>query len=119
MPKADLVAVARVAGIMAAKRTPDLIPLCHPLQLTGVEVPVTSDHASPGVQIEATVRTIGKISFEMEALTVCHMCARPSTAPCVSRTSASSRSRAAGQADIAQSSYRAARGRIPFRLFRP
>ena len=62
-------AVARVAGIMAAKRTPDLIPLCHPLQLTGVEVALTPDHGSPGIDIEATVRTTGKTGVEMEALT--------------------------------------------------
>jgi cyclic pyranopterin phosphate synthase len=69
MPKGDVLAVARVAGIMAAKRTPDLIPLCHPLQLTGVEVVLTPDHASPGIEIEATVRTTGKTGVEMEALT--------------------------------------------------
>jgi len=69
MPKGDVLAVARVAGIMAAKRTPDLIPLCHPLQLTGVEVILTPDDASPGIEIEATVRTTGKTGVEMEALT--------------------------------------------------
>ncbi|MGE0134511.1 MAG: cyclic pyranopterin monophosphate synthase MoaC [Dehalococcoidia bacterium] len=69
LPKGDVLAVARVAGIMAAKRTPDLIPLCHPLQLTGVEVALTPDHDSPGIDIEATVRTTGKTGVEMEALT--------------------------------------------------
>ncbi len=69
MPKGDVLAVARVAGIMAAKRTPDLIPLCHPLQLTGVEVMLAPDHGSPGIEIEATVRTTGKTGVEMEALT--------------------------------------------------
>ncbi|MEZ4553176.1 MAG: cyclic pyranopterin monophosphate synthase MoaC [Dehalococcoidia bacterium] len=69
LPKGDVLAVARVAGIMAAKRTPDLIPLCHPLQLTGVEVALTPDHGSPGIDIEATVRTTGKTGVEMEALT--------------------------------------------------
>ena len=68
-PKGDVLAVARVAGIMAAKRTPDLIPLCHPLQLSGVEVALTPDHASPGIDIEATVRTTGRTGVEMEALT--------------------------------------------------
>ena len=69
VPKGDVLAVARVAGIMAAKRTPDLIPLCHPLQLSGVEVALTPDHASPGIDIEATVRTTGRTGVEMEALT--------------------------------------------------
>ena len=69
VPKGDVIATARLAGIMAAKRTPDLIPLCHPLQLTGVEVVLTPDHASPGIEIEATVRTTGKTGVEMEALT--------------------------------------------------
>ncbi len=68
-PKGDVLAVARVAGIMAAKRTPDLIPLCHPLPLSGVEVVLTADHASPGIDIEATVRTTGRTGVEMEALT--------------------------------------------------
>ncbi|MGE0227853.1 MAG: cyclic pyranopterin monophosphate synthase MoaC [Dehalococcoidia bacterium] len=69
MPKGDVLAVARVAGIMAAKRTPDLIPLCHPLQLTGVDVALTPDHDAPAIDIEATVRTTGKTGVEMEALT--------------------------------------------------
>jgi len=69
VPKGDVLAIARVAGIMAAKRTPDLIPLCHPLQLSGVEVALTPDHASPGIDIEATVRTTGRTGVEMEALT--------------------------------------------------
>jgi cyclic pyranopterin phosphate synthase len=69
MPKGDVLAVARVAGIMAAKRTPDLVPLCHPLPISGVEVNLTPDHASPGIDIEATVRTTGRTGVEMEALT--------------------------------------------------
>ncbi|MSQ41751.1 MAG: cyclic pyranopterin monophosphate synthase MoaC [Dehalococcoidia bacterium] len=69
VPKGDVLAVARVAGIMAAKRTPELIPLCHPLPLSGVEVVLTPDHRSPGIEIEATVRTTGQTGVEMEALT--------------------------------------------------
>lgn len=69
MPKGDALATARIAGIMAAKRTPDLIPLCHPLLLTHVAVDVRLDAAASTVQIEATVRTIGKTGVEMEALT--------------------------------------------------
>ena len=67
LPKGDALAVARVAGIMAAKRTPDLIPLCHPLPITGVEVDLVPE--SEGVRITATVRTTGRTGVEMEALT--------------------------------------------------
>ena len=69
MPKGDVLAVARVAGIMAAKRTPDLIPLCHPIQIAGVEVVLTPDAASSTIEIEATVRTTGQTGVDMEALT--------------------------------------------------
>ena len=69
MPKGDVLAVARVAGIMAAKRTPDLIPLCHPIQIAVVEVVLTPDAASSTIEIEATVRTTGQTGVEMEALT--------------------------------------------------
>jgi cyclic pyranopterin monophosphate synthase len=69
LPKGDVLAVARVAGIMAAKRAPDLIPLCHPLLLTHVAVELTPDEIAAAVQIEATVRTTGKTGVEMEALT--------------------------------------------------
>jgi cyclic pyranopterin phosphate synthase len=68
-PKGDVLAVARVAGIMAAKRAPDLIPLCHPLLLTHVAVELLPDAAAAAVRIEATVRTTGKTGVEMEALT--------------------------------------------------
>jgi cyclic pyranopterin phosphate synthase len=68
-PKGDVLATARIAGIMAAKRTSDLIPLCHPLMLTRVVVEITADAASSTVQIEANVRTSGKTGVEMEALT--------------------------------------------------
>ena len=67
--KGDVLAVARLAGIMAAKRTADLIPLCHPLPVTKVAVDLTPDPALPGVQVEATVRTSGQTGVEMEALT--------------------------------------------------
>ncbi|MCE8523807.1 cyclic pyranopterin monophosphate synthase MoaC [Ruegeria pomeroyi] len=67
--KGDVLAVARLAGIMGAKRTPDLIPLCHPLALTKVAVELTLDPDLPGVRITATVRTTGQTGVEMEALT--------------------------------------------------
>jgi cyclic pyranopterin phosphate synthase len=67
LPKGDALAVARVAGIMGAKRTPDLIPLCHPLPITGVEVDLTVE--VDAVAITATVRTTGRTGVEMEALT--------------------------------------------------
>ena len=66
--KGDVLGVARVAGIMAAKRTPELIPLCHPLQLTDVSVAFVTDSALPGVRVEATVRSVGRTGVEMEAL---------------------------------------------------
>jgi cyclic pyranopterin phosphate synthase len=67
--KGDVLGVARLAGIMGAKKTPDLIPLCHPLPITKVTVDLTPDRSLPGVQIEATVKTTGKTGVEMEALT--------------------------------------------------
>jgi len=67
--KGDVLTVAQIAGIGAAKRTSDLIPLCHPLPLTQVEVELSLDEALPGVQITATARTVGKTGVEMEALT--------------------------------------------------
>jgi len=67
LPKGDALAVARVAGIMGAKRTPDLIPLCHPLPLTGVEVDLAVE--ADAVAITATARTTGRTGVEMEALT--------------------------------------------------
>jgi cyclic pyranopterin phosphate synthase len=66
--KGDVLGVARVAGIMAAKRTSELIPLCHPLPLTDVALTLVTDPAIPGVRVEATVRTIGRTGVEMEAL---------------------------------------------------
>jgi cyclic pyranopterin monophosphate synthase len=67
--KGDVLGVARVAGIMAAKRTPELIPLCHPLPLTSVEVDLQLDAHLPGVQITATARCTAQTGVEMEALT--------------------------------------------------
>jgi len=67
--KGDVIGTARLAGIMAAKRTSDLIPLCHPLMLTKVSVEITEDHALPGLRVTATARLTGKTGVEMEALT--------------------------------------------------
>jgi cyclic pyranopterin monophosphate synthase len=67
--KGDVLSVARLAGIMAAKRTADLIPLCHPLPVTKVAVELVADPALPGIRIEATVKTSGQTGVEMEALT--------------------------------------------------
>lgn len=66
--KGDVLGVARLAGIMAAKRTADLIPLCHPLPLTRAALDLRPDPALPGVRIHATVRTAGTTGVEMEAL---------------------------------------------------
>jgi cyclic pyranopterin phosphate synthase len=67
--KGDVLSVARLAGIMGAKRTPDLIPLCHPLALTSVQVDLTLDEARNAVDITATCKLSGKTGVEMEALT--------------------------------------------------
>jgi cyclic pyranopterin monophosphate synthase len=67
VPKGDVLAVARISGIMAAKKTPDLIPLCHPLFLSGVDV--TAEVTDGGVELSATVRTTERTGVEMEALT--------------------------------------------------
>ena len=73
VPKGDALAVARIAGIMAAKRTPDLVPLCHPLSISGVTVDleITDD----GVHISAAVRTTDRTGVEMEALTAASVAA--------------------------------------------
>jgi len=68
-PKGDVLATARIAGIMAAKRTSDLIPLCHPLMLSRIAVEITPAPSGDALHIEATVRTTGKTGVEMEALT--------------------------------------------------
>ena len=67
--KGDVLSVAQLAGIMGAKRTPDLIPLCHPLSLTSVKVDLTCDPARNAVDITATCKLAGKTGVEMEALT--------------------------------------------------
>ena len=67
--KGDVIAVAQVAGVMAAKRTCELIPMCHPLLLTNVDVQIRPDEQESALQITATVRTTGKTGVEMEALT--------------------------------------------------
>ena len=67
--KGDVLGVARLAGIMAAKKTADLIPLCHPLPITKVALELTPDPALPGIRITATVKTGGQTGVEMEALT--------------------------------------------------
>jgi cyclic pyranopterin monophosphate synthase len=69
VPKGDVLAVARVAGIMATKRTPDLVPLCHPIAVHGVEVAVEPADDADEVRITATVRTADRTGVEMEALT--------------------------------------------------
>ncbi len=69
MKKGDVLGAARIAGIMAAKRTHELIPLCHPLALTGIEVEIAPDEALPGLRIQATARVRGATGVEMEALT--------------------------------------------------
>jgi cyclic pyranopterin phosphate synthase len=69
MKKGDVLTVAQLAGVMAAKRTAELIPLCHPLPLSHISVELSLDEALPGVQITASVRTRGKTGVEMEALT--------------------------------------------------
>jgi cyclic pyranopterin phosphate synthase len=67
--KGDVLGIARIAGIQGAKRTADLIPLCHPLPVSKVALELTPDAALPGVQITATVKTTGPTGVEMEALT--------------------------------------------------
>lgn len=73
--KGDVLGIARLAGIMAAKKTPDLIPLCHPLPITKVSVELTVNEASNCVDIEATVKTTGQTGVEMEALTAVNIAA--------------------------------------------
>jgi cyclic pyranopterin phosphate synthase len=68
-PKGSVIATAELAGIMAAKRTADLIPLCHPLPLTKAAVTIEPDESLPGFRVSAEVRTVGATGVEMEALT--------------------------------------------------
>ncbi|MDA4634725.1 cyclic pyranopterin monophosphate synthase MoaC, partial [Escherichia coli] len=67
--KGDVIGTARIAGIMAAKKTHDLIPLCHPLLLSRISVDIDADKALPGLRVRATVKLTGKTGVEMEALT--------------------------------------------------
>ena len=67
--KGDVLTVARIAGIMAAKRTSDLIPLCHPIAINKIAIDLTLDETNNAIDIRATVRTTGKTGVEMEALT--------------------------------------------------
>jgi cyclic pyranopterin phosphate synthase len=67
--KGDVLSISQVAGIMAAKKTSELIPLCHPIALTKIDVDLALDDLLPGVLIIATARTVGKTGVEMEALT--------------------------------------------------
>jgi len=67
--KGDVLAVAKIAGVMAAKRTSELIPLCHPLEITAVDVSFRTDARRGEIEIEASVRTLGRTGVEMEALT--------------------------------------------------
>lgn len=69
VPKGDVIATARIAGIMAAKKTSDLIPLCHPLPVSKVAIDITPDPALPGLEITAVVRCTARTGVEMEALT--------------------------------------------------
>ena len=73
--KGDVLAVARLAGIMGAKQCSTLIPLCHPLPITKVAVDLIPDETLPGVRIEATVKTTGQTGVEMEALTAVNIAA--------------------------------------------
>ena len=68
LAKGDALGVARLAGIMAAKRTAELIPLCHPIALTDLRVDITIDESLPGLQVEATAKTAAQTGVEMEAL---------------------------------------------------
>ncbi len=69
VPKGDVFGVARIAGIMAAKRTSELIPLCHPLNISSVAIDVRVDHDRGGIEIQSTVKVAGQTGVEMEALT--------------------------------------------------
>ena len=71
MKKGDVIATARIAGIMAAKKTSDLIPLCHPLALTKVSIDIEPDETLPGLSVNASAKVSGQTGVEMEALTAC------------------------------------------------
>ena len=69
VPKGDVLGVARIAGIMAAKKTSDIVPMCHPLELTGINVDFSSNIEKGEITIKANVKTVGKTGVEMEAMT--------------------------------------------------
>jgi cyclic pyranopterin phosphate synthase len=69
IPKGDVFVVAKIAGIMAAKKTSEMIPMCHPLELTGIDISFTKNTDRGEITIEATVRTVGRTGVEMEAMT--------------------------------------------------
>ena len=69
MKKGDVLTVAQIAGVMGAKRTPDLIPMCHPIQITGIDLDLSLDETRFSVEIYATVSCTGRTGVEMEALT--------------------------------------------------
>jgi cyclic pyranopterin phosphate synthase len=69
IPKGDVFGVARIAGIMAAKKTSDMIPMCHPLELTGIDIHFRTNDESGEIIIEAGVKTVGRTGVEMEAMT--------------------------------------------------
>jgi cyclic pyranopterin phosphate synthase len=71
LKKGDVLATARIAGVMAAKRTHDLVPLCHPLALNDVQVAINEREDGKGLNVATSVRTSGKTGVEMEALTAC------------------------------------------------
>jgi cyclic pyranopterin phosphate synthase len=74
-PKGDVLGTARTAGVLAAKRTPELIPLCHPLRLTGIDIAFYDDARRARLTVEARVRTVDKTGVEMEALTAASVAA--------------------------------------------
>ena len=75
MKKGDVLTVAQVAGVMGAKRTPDIIPMCHPIQLTGIDLDLSLNEEKYSVEIKATVSCAGKTGVEMEALTAASVAA--------------------------------------------
>ena len=74
-PKGDLLAVARIAAIQGAKRTSELIPLCHPLPISGMDISIEPDPSLPGLKVQASCRTTGQTGVEMEALTAASVAA--------------------------------------------
>ena len=68
LAKGDVLAVARVAGVLAAKKTSELIPLCHPVPLTDIQIEIVPDRSLPGLRVEAVARTFGRTGVEMEAI---------------------------------------------------